>query len=84
MKGIPSLNFLAGWLAFSAAGHAACTSPEKPSITFILADDCGVREVRCYGADNYKTPNIDAWPAKVFGTPTPARCPSAVRRAPSL
>ena len=33
---------------------------KKPNIIFFLADDYGVGEVGCYGADNYKTPNIDA------------------------
>jgi arylsulfatase A len=32
---------------------------QKPNIIFILADDLGIGEVSCYGADNYKTPNID-------------------------
>jgi arylsulfatase A len=32
---------------------------KKPNIIFILADDLGIGEVSCYGADNYKTPNID-------------------------
>jgi arylsulfatase A len=34
-------------------------SGRKPNIIFILADDLGVGEVSCYGADNYKTPSID-------------------------
>ena len=34
-------------------------SAGKPNILFILADDYGTNEVGCYGADNYKTPNID-------------------------
>lgn len=33
---------------------------KKPNIIFILADDYGFGEVGTYGADNYKTPNIDA------------------------
>lgn len=32
----------------------------KPNLIFILADDFGVGNVGCYGADHYKTPNIDA------------------------
>jgi len=34
-------------------------SEKKPNIIFILVDDLGIGEVSCYGADNYKTPNID-------------------------
>ena len=36
--------------------HAA---PAKPNIIFILADDLGIGNLSCYGADNYKTPHID-------------------------
>jgi arylsulfatase A len=35
------------------------SQPKKPNIIFILADDLGIGDVGCYGADNYKTPNID-------------------------
>lgn len=38
---------------------AETKSNRKPNIVFILADDYGVAEVGSYGADNYKTPNID-------------------------
>ncbi len=43
-------------LAQFALLHAA----PRPNIIFILADDLGVGNVSCYGADNYRTPNIDA------------------------
>ena len=44
----------------SALPLVAAAPARKPNIIFILADDYGVGEVGCYGADNYKTPNIDA------------------------
>jgi len=37
----------------------ALLSGKKPNIIFILADDLGIGEVSCYGADNYRTPHID-------------------------
>ena len=42
----------------SAAGSP--TAARKPNIIFILADDVGLGEVSYYGADRFKTPNIDA------------------------
>lgn len=38
---------------------SASKLPEKPNIIFILADDLGIGNVSCYGADNFKTSNID-------------------------
>jgi arylsulfatase A len=47
--------------ALAALGLPGTQRPDrKPNILFILADDYGTGEVGCYGADNYKTPNIDA------------------------
>lgn len=37
----------------------AISGGKKPNIVYILADDLGFGELSCYGADNYKTPNID-------------------------
>ena len=38
---------------------AAEVAPQKPNIIFILADDLGIGNVSCYGADHFKTPNVD-------------------------
>ena len=43
-----------------AAAPPAAARADKPNIIFILADDVGLGEVSCYGADRFKTPNIDA------------------------
>ena len=48
------------FVSASAVAATGVTAPAKPNIIFILADDYGIGEVGCYGADNYKTPNIDA------------------------
>ena len=50
----------AGELVFGKEYLTGALLPgKKPNILFILADDYGIGEVSCYGADNYKTPNID-------------------------
>ena len=46
--------------AFALAASVTTAAPAKPNIIFILADDYGTAEVGSYGADNYKTPNLDA------------------------
>ena len=51
---------LAAVLGFGPAGFAAA-APTKPNIVFILADDLGIGNIGCYGADKtVNTPNIDA------------------------
>ena len=48
---------LLGAMGAASLLHGAST---KPNFVFILADDLGIGGVSCYGADNFKTPNIDA------------------------
>lgn len=38
---------------------ADCGTQQKPNIILILADDLGIGNVGVYGADHFKTPNID-------------------------
>lgn len=33
--------------------------PEKPNVIVILADDLGYGDLKCYGAKNVETPNVD-------------------------
>ncbi len=43
----------------AASNALAQSSSANPNIIFILADELGIGNVSCYGADNFKTPNID-------------------------
>jgi arylsulfatase A len=50
---------LASHPVLHAAETASAAKTGKPNIIFILADDLGIGNVSCYGADNFKTPNLD-------------------------
>ncbi|MGB2012089.1 MAG: sulfatase-like hydrolase/transferase, partial [Akkermansiaceae bacterium] len=43
-----------------ASVTAASAIEQKPNILFIMLDDLGKEWVSCYGAEDVKTPNIDA------------------------
>lgn len=57
---LPIIAGLLGLVSALPAAFAADIRPEKPNVIFILADDLGVANVSAYGADNFKTPNVDA------------------------
>ncbi len=59
-KPITSNHLLALFVLLACACFPAAAQTNRPNIVFVLADDYGVGEVSSYGADNYKTPNIDA------------------------
>src|SRR3954464_7186114 len=52
--------FALALLFFAGATGLIAKTTSKPNIIFILADDLGIGNISCYGADNFKTPNIDA------------------------
>src|SRR5436190_10315870 len=47
-------------VCFLTFGNQSAEAAVKPNIVFILADDLGLGNISCYGADKFKTPRIDA------------------------
>ena len=53
-----SLALLSGGIA-QAATPATGTTPKKPNIVLVIADDCRFLDLGCYGSPDAITPNID-------------------------
>jgi arylsulfatase A-like enzyme len=51
---ILGLLFLSSWAAV-----AQRTTPQKPNVVLIYADDIGYGDLSCYGTSSVKTPNVD-------------------------
>ncbi|MDX1681388.1 MAG: sulfatase-like hydrolase/transferase [Akkermansiaceae bacterium] len=62
MRYLPRLSLLTFLLCFGAFGTNSIKAEaiEKPNILFIMLDDLGKEWISCYGAQDIKTPNIDA------------------------
>jgi arylsulfatase A len=60
---VPPWPGLGRWFALLAAAAPAAIfaaePPARPNIVFILADDLGWRDLRCYGSLWHDTPNLD-------------------------
>ena len=65
---MPRFNrlWLVSYLAFTAATPAAepNTTPSKPNIIYIMADDLGYGDLGCYGQERIRTPKIDRMSAE--------------------
>ncbi|MCL6102191.1 MAG: sulfatase-like hydrolase/transferase, partial [Bacteroidetes bacterium] len=60
MKHLLKQSFLTG---IAVASFPLCSfpaeKPQNPNIVLIFMDDMGYGDLSCYGASQYKTPNLD-------------------------
>ena len=60
LKTIISVTFFTFYLSLTFLNSSAFAALEKPNVIFILVDDQGYYDLGCYGAQEVKTPRIDA------------------------
>ena len=53
------ISMLVAPAASAAAAPAPASSPPRPNIIFLLADDIGYGDLSCYGARHAQTPHLD-------------------------
>ena len=57
--GIGAASYAVAGCTNFAAGSAGKAVAERPNVIFILIDDMGWKDLGCYGASFFETPNID-------------------------
>lgn len=53
-------EWIAGATALGAAAQTRTNTASRPNVVLFLADDLGCHDLGCWGAQDLKTPNIDA------------------------
>lgn len=71
----------AALLMATAVAIAEPPTPARPNVVLILADDLGYGDLGCYGATNYRTPELDRLASQgarftQFNTPAPFCAPT--------
>ena len=78
--GMAAVVWLVAACIAGASVPAVAADAAPPNIIVVLADDLGIGNVSCYGADTFKTPNVDALAASGMRF---NRCYSAPNCGPS-
>src|SRR5689334_22467457 len=50
---------LAALLVVAVGGASRLGAADRPNVVFVLADDLGINDLRCYGRKDHNTPNLD-------------------------